>query len=55
MTAKDSNGETLLSETLYYAPSMNVQKNYLVDWPYWLSLLPSRLWKLLLTAPRAEA
>ncbi len=30
VTAKDSNGETLLSETLYYAPSMNVQKNYLV-------------------------
>ena len=30
VTAKDSNGETLLSETLYYAPSMNAQKNYLV-------------------------
>ena len=30
VTAKDSNGETLLSETLYYAPSMDAQKNYLV-------------------------
>ena len=30
VTAKDSNGEVLLSETLYYASSMDAQKDYLV-------------------------
>ena len=30
VTAKDGQGETLLSETLYYAPSMDAQKGYLV-------------------------
>ena len=30
VTAKDSEGNVLLSETLYYAPAMDAQKNYLV-------------------------
>ena len=30
VTAKDDNGKLLLSETLYYAPSMDAQKGYLV-------------------------